>query len=200
MGKTWRATITKWFGALVAAAEKGSFVPSRISRKSSGRLNQWLRLSLVVVLLGIGLYSAWQRQQNQGRPHPRAPARATQTSEQNDVEQNDPAQRSPSVARTTIAGQAIRNENGNVVFRGDIDLGPTLARINRGERLEFNHDGIVFQNRERRLTAKPQGHYHEYVHPTPGLAGPGPQRIVRGRNGEIYYTPDHYRTFQRLDE
>src|SRR5262245_17435613 len=175
-------------------------MPSRVSGKSSGRLNRWLRLSLVIVLLGIGLYSAWQRQQNQGRPHPRAPALATQTAEQNDVELNDPAQRSPAIARTTIARQTIQNENGKVVFRGDIDVGPTLARINRGEQLDFAHDGIVFQNRERRLPSKPPGYYHEFVHPTPGLAGPGPQRIIRGRNGEIYYTSDHYRSFQRLDE
>jgi filamentous hemagglutinin len=31
--------------------------------------------------------------------------------------------------------------------------------------------------------------------PTPGVSGPGPQRIVTGKNGEMYYTPDHYDTF-----
>jgi filamentous hemagglutinin len=157
-------------------------------------------LALIIVLLGIGIYSTWQRQQDLGRAHPQAPEQSRQTSEQNDVAPNDPAQDRLSVAHTTIAKQTIRNENGKVVFRGDIDVGPTLARIDRGGQLEFTNDGIVFQNRERRLPSKPQGYYHEYVHPTPGLAGPGPQRIVRGRDGEIYYTPDHYRSFQRLDE
>ena len=175
-------------------------MPSRISSKSPGRPGQWLQLALIIVLLGIGVYSAWQRQQDQGQIHPKAPAQSRQTSEQNDLEQIEPAQKELFVARTTIARQTIRNENGKVVFRGDIDVGPTLARINRGEQLEFTHDGIVFQNREGRLPSKPPGYYHEYVHPTPGLAGPGPQRIVRGRSGEIYYTPDHYRSFQRLNE
>jgi guanyl-specific ribonuclease Sa len=175
-------------------------MPSRVSGKSPSRPGQWLRLALIIVLLGIGLYSTWQRQQNQEQPHLQAPARGRQTSEQNDLEHNEPAQKDLSAARTTIARQTIRNEDGRVVFRGDIDMGPTLDRINRGERLEFTHDGIVFQNRERQLPSKPAGYYHEYVHPTPGIAGPGPQRIVRGRNGETYYTPDHYRTFQRLDE
>jgi len=175
-------------------------MPSRISGKSPGRLGHWLRLALIIVLLGIGLYRTWQRQQEQGRANPQAPARGRQTSEENDVEQNKPAEKDLSAAPTTIARQTIRNENGKVVFRGDVDVGPTLARISRSERLEFSHDGIVFQNRERRLPSKPPGYYHEYVHPTPGLAGPGPQRIIRGRNGENYYTPDHYRTFQRLDE
>ncbi|WP_404995342.1 ribonuclease domain-containing protein [Cupriavidus pauculus] len=27
------------------------------------------------------------------------------------------------------------------------------------------------------------------------MSGVGPQRIVTGRNGEVYYTPDHYKTF-----
>ncbi len=33
------------------------------------------------------------------------------------------------------------------------------------------------------------------VVPTPGVNGVGPQQIVTGRNGEVYYTPDHYKTF-----
>ena len=68
-----------------------------------------------------------------------------------------------------------------------------------GERLRFPNDGATFQNRERRLPKQPAGYYKEYVHPTPGLSGPGPQRIVMGQQGETYYTPDHYRTFQRVD-
>ena len=38
-------------------------------------------------------------------------------------------------------------------------------------------------------------YYREYVVPTPGINGAGPQRIVVGRFGEWYYTPDHYKTF-----
>lgn len=41
----------------------------------------------------------------------------------------------------------------------------------------------------------PVGYYTEYVHPTPGILGPGPQRIVVGQGGEMYYTADHYKTF-----
>jgi len=33
-----------------------------------------------------------------------------------------------------------------------------------------------------------------------GINGAGPQRIVTGNGGEIYYTPDHYQTFIRLDQ
>jgi filamentous hemagglutinin len=45
------------------------------------------------------------------------------------------------------------------------------------------------------LPVQPLGYYREYVVPTPGVNGPGPQRIVIGQGGEMYYTPDHYDTF-----
>jgi len=92
----------------------------------------------------------------------------------------------------------IRDLDGRVVFRGTVDLTKTLERIDRGQRLHFHDDGSSFHNHERHLPSQPAGYYTEYVHPTPHLGGPGPQRVVTGRRGEIYYTPDHYRTFVRL--
>lgn len=101
---------------------------------------------------------------------------------------------------TLIEDVTITDQSGRVVFRGDVDLSETLERIDRGEELpQYRNDGIVFQNRERRLPSKRRGHYREWVHPTPQLGGPGPQRIVSGEDGERYYTADHYETFQRLD-
>ena len=41
-----------------------------------------------------------------------------------------------------------------------------------------------------RQPVKPYEYYTEYVHPTPGIKGPGPQRIVTGKSGEMYYTVD----------
>jgi ribonuclease T1 len=92
----------------------------------------------------------------------------------------------------------ITNESGRVVYRGDIDLKPTPDRIERGKRLRFSHDGIVFENREKRLPARPAGYYREFIHPTSGEDGPGGQRVVVGREGDVYYSPDHYRTFRRV--
>lgn len=45
---------------------------------------------------------------------------------------------------------------------------------------------------------KEEGYYHEYVHPTEGVRGPGAHRIITGKEGEIYYTPDHYKTFFKI--
>jgi ribonuclease T1 len=92
----------------------------------------------------------------------------------------------------------IKDQSGRVAFRGDVDLGPTLARIERGERHPHRNDGGTFRNLEGRLPKRPSGYYTEYVHPTPGLNGPGPQRVVLGRDGEVFYTSDHYQSFKKL--
>jgi len=92
----------------------------------------------------------------------------------------------------------VRDHGERVAYRGTVELRPTLERIDAGERLEFPDDGAVFQNRERHLPAKPRGYYHEFVVPTQGLSGPGPQRLVVGAGGEVYYSSDHYHSFRRL--
>lgn len=53
--------------------------------------------------------------------------------------------------------------------------------------------------RQKPGAAQGPGYYNEFVHPTLGARGAGPQRIVRGRGGELYYTPDHYKTFIPLN-
>jgi ribonuclease T1 len=98
----------------------------------------------------------------------------------------------------TVRNARVVDEDGRIIYRGDVDLTSTLDRIERGGRLRFSHDGIVFENREKRLPTQPGGYYHEYIHPTPDDSGPGGQRVIIGRRGEVYYTPDHYRTFRRV--
>ncbi len=88
---------------------------------------------------------------------------------------------------------------GRTIHLGTVDLLPTLERIRRGERADHRNDGAVFGNRERNLPRKPRGYYREYVVPTPGVRGVGPQRLVVGNGGEVYYTHDHYDSFQRIE-
>jgi len=71
----------------------------------------------------------------------------------------------------------------------------TSHRIDDGVPFPHRNDGSVFQNREGLLPAQSPGYYREYVVPTPGVRGPGPQRLILGQGGEIYYTLDHYLTF-----
>ncbi len=100
--------------------------------------------------------------------------------------------------RVVIRDLKLKDQSGRVIYIGDIDLQPTLDRIAAGKRLRFPNDGSVFQNREKRLPKQASGYYREYVVPTPGDDGPGPQRLVIGEKDEIFYTSDHYRTFRRI--
>ncbi|MCP3941581.1 MAG: hypothetical protein GY710_08885 [Desulfobacteraceae bacterium] len=75
----------------------------------------------------------------------------------------------------------------------------TLDRVQRGDSFPHRNDGSIFKNREGLLPKNPDGYYREYVHPTQGIRGPGPQRIIMGRGGETYFTPDHYKSFRRID-
>ena len=85
---------------------------------------------------------------------------------------------------------------------GFADLPPeareTLARIEAGGPFPYRQDGRTFHNRERLLPARKPGYYREYTVRTPGARDRGARRIVAGRNGEYYYTEDHYRSFRRI--
>jgi guanyl-specific ribonuclease Sa len=56
----------------------------------------------------------------------------------------------------------------------------------------------VFENAERRLPVRPPGYYHESDVWPPRTAGRGAERLIFGREGEVYFSPDHYRAFERL--
>lgn len=84
------------------------------------------------------------------------------------------------------------------VYAEDLGLSSTVERIQNGESLSYINDGSCFENRENILPQKEFGYYKEYVHPTPGIKGPGAQRIIIGGGNEWYYSPDHYKTFIRF--
>lgn len=134
------------------------------------------------------------------RPSVSADEEATASGEEPPAEADEPPARAapPAKSKTVVENVSIKDIDGRVVFRGTVDLQPTLDRIAADKHLRFPNDGAVFQNREGRLPRHPAGYYHEYVHPTPDLEGPGPQRIVLGKQGEIFYTHDHCRTFKRI--
>lgn len=96
-----------------------------------------------------------------------------------------------------VANVTIKNFD-DVIYQGPMDLRPTIRRILAGERDPHRNDGGMFKNREGRLPKKSRAYYREYVHRTAGIDGPGPQRIVVGRGGDWYYTPDHYKSFIAL--
>jgi len=73
-----------------------------------------------------------------------------------------------------------------------------VALIRKGGPFAYERDGVVFGNREKLLPAKPRGWYREYTVRTPGERTRGARRIVAGRDGTLYYSDDHYRSFKRI--
>ncbi|RKT22482.1 guanyl-specific ribonuclease Sa [Paraburkholderia sp. RAU2J] len=89
-----------------------------------------------------------------------------------------------------IGGATVTDRATGNVYEGVVNVQPTLDRIASGTKYSSRNDSTTFNNNEGILPPKPSGYYTEYVVPTPGVTGVGPQRIVTGQNGETYYMPD----------
>ena len=76
----------------------------------------------------------------------------------------------------------------------------TISLIRKGGPFPFPRDGVVFVNFEKRLPTRARGYYREYTVRTPGARGRGARRIVAGRDGDLYYTDDHYNSFRHIRE
>jgi ribonuclease T1 len=76
----------------------------------------------------------------------------------------------------------------------------TLALIERDGPFPYpRNDGAVFHNNEHVLPSEPDGYYREYTVPTPGSTDRGARRIIVGKNGELFYTANHYASFVRVE-
>ena len=75
----------------------------------------------------------------------------------------------------------------------------TIDLIKAGGPFPYAKDGSEFGNREGRLPQNESGYYREYTVDALGSPDRGARRLVTGRNGEFYYTRDHYRSFVRLE-
>lgn len=186
----------------------------------AGAFPRWVLMLAAAVLAAGSLWQQGLRDSQLGdAPGPRPEITPTSTAAESESSVRRQGQVSPHGTRRTPAGPSVpsrpnsdselvpptivrnvrvRDLNGRVAWQGDVDLQQTLERIARGEKFPHRNDGGTFLNLERRLPSQPNGYYKEYVHPTPGIRGPGPQRVILGRDGDVYYTHDHYQTFQRI--
>lgn len=150
------------------------------------------RIAIIALLVIFGYF---QKDRIAGGGTPRAspsPAPATATPELR-TERNAP---SPNLV---MKNMEIRDVDGSIAYRGDVDLAPTLKRIKAEKRDSHANDGAIFGNRERRIPLKERDYYREYVVRTPGINHAGPQRIIIGKKGETYYTHDHYQSFRKIE-
>jgi ribonuclease T1 len=96
--------------------------------------------------------------------------------------QATPASGLPTVAVDTLPAQARA----------------TLTLIDQGGPFPYDRDGTVFGNNEGLLPDRQRGYYREYTVPTPGERDRGARRLVVGRDGDVYYTGDHYESFRQV--
>jgi ribonuclease T1 len=74
----------------------------------------------------------------------------------------------------------------------------TLRLIESDGPFPYDKDGATFSNREGLLPQHKSGWYQEYTVVTPGSSDRGARRIIAGRDGERYYTDDHYASFREV--
>ena len=78
------------------------------------------------------------------------------------------------------------------------EAGETVDLIDSGGPYPYEQDDGVFGNFEELLPDRERGYYREYTVETPGLDHRGARRIVAGSEGELYWTSDHYQSFERI--
>ncbi|QSR26077.1 ribonuclease [Nocardioides aromaticivorans] len=75
----------------------------------------------------------------------------------------------------------------------------TVGLIDAGGPFPYpGKDGSTFGNFEGVLPDRERGYYAEYTVETPGLDHRGARRIIAGDGGELYWTEDHYESFERI--
>ena len=65
-----------------------------------------------------------------------------------------------------------------------------------GRPFPYNEDGSTFGNFEGLPPDREDGYYRGYTVETPGSEDRGARRIVGGAEGELYWTEDHYESFE----
>ncbi|KRC56711.1 MULTISPECIES: ribonuclease domain-containing protein [unclassified Nocardioides] len=108
----------------------------------------------------------------------------------------------PAPSRTSEPQQADRDEDG-LPYVDLADLPPeaaeTVELIDAGGPFPYpGKDGSTFGNFEGVLPDRGRGYYAEYTVETPGLDHRGARRIIAGDEGELYWTEDHYASFERI--
>lgn len=145
--------------------------------------------SVVTVVLLIGLW--WLQERDSGSPEPDA-ARDTPSSAPSST---------PATPRSSAASERPEASGIRSVDLADLppEAAETLDLIDAGGPFPYpGKDGSTFGNFEGRLPKQPRGYYAEYTVPTPGAETRGARRIIAGDGGELYWTADHYDSFERI--
>ncbi|HWJ83339.1 MAG TPA: ribonuclease domain-containing protein [Nocardioides sp.] len=72
----------------------------------------------------------------------------------------------------------------------------TVRLIDAGGPFPYDQDDSIFGNYEGLLPEESDDYYREYTVETPGSDDRGARRIIGGADGELYWTDDHYASFE----
>jgi ribonuclease T1 len=105
---------------------------------------------------------------------------------------------SPPDSATSGAGETDAVSGLPYVDLADLpaEAADTLALIDAGGPFPYDADGSTFHNFEGLLPGRVDGYYREYTVETPGSDDRGARRIIGGDEGELYWTEDHYESFE----
>lgn len=151
---------------------------------------------LVMAAALLSAVGCWQAPVERASPAP-----AASTAPRTDDAGAMPAESSrPSSGLDDVALAALRDEDlaaqvRRVVASMDATGRPPAGVVQGGRR---RGPRGVFQNAEGRLPRRPPGYYEESDVWPPGRRGRGGLRLVFGREREVYFSGDHYRSFVRL--
>lgn len=135
-------------------------------------------LATVAIVLAL-----WWLQDRTAEDEPSAQARDTSSAVDREATPDRDRDGIPYVALTSLPAEAEQ----------------TVELIDEGG--PFPHpgkDGSTFANFEGVLPDRARGYYAEYTVETPGVSHRGARRIVAGDGGELYWTEDHYESFERI--
>ncbi len=147
----------------------------RVSRRTTQVVT-----SLLTVVLLVGV---WWLQERGSAPEPGS------------------ARDAPSSSPSSPSSPAPDSSGLSSVDLADLppEAAETLALIDAGGPFPYpGKDGSTFGNFERLLPVRARGYYAEYTVPTPGAETRGARRIIVGDGGELYWTADHYASFERI--
>ncbi|WP_082606146.1 ribonuclease domain-containing protein [Nocardioides sp. Root190] len=109
----------------------------------------------------------------------------------------------PSRTPSPSSAATPRADDDGIAWVSLADLPPeavqTVELIEDGGPYPYpGKDGSTFGNFEGVLPDRQRGYYAEYTVETPGLSHRGARRIIAGDGGELYWTEDHYESFERI--
>lgn len=157
----------------------------------------------VLLLVAVWWLQAQGDDDTGSRAEDRASSSSTASSSPTATRTPSPAPSRTAEATATDDGPGSAVDEDGIAYVDLADLPPEAAQtvdlIDAGGPFPYpGKDGSTFGNFEGVLPDRERGYYAEYTVETPGLDHRGARRIIAGDGGELYWTEDHYESFERI--